>query len=229
MTLPNSISSSQEWVHCYRMHPKWMALSIGVVLFCAAVPIVGTVLMICFAAPGEVLRGILMIWCLSACWGPFLAVGAYLFVSARRYRLLLGDDALCEQGAIKEKFVAVAEIQQLRWSSFPDGGSIVAVGLFGKIDISLMMLRTVDRPQVITWFREHIPAERQIGWSTFEEWILPSPAARRRWWWWTFAGYGVAAGILVIGWLTGLLSHEVISGIVICAVCGHIGRKFMSA
>lgn len=229
MAALDTTSNSREWAHCFRMSPKWVVFSLGFMIFCLAIPIGGTIAIMFLAAPGEKLQCIAVVWCTSACWGPFFAMGAYIFVAARRYRLFLGDDALCEQGVFRERIIALADIQQVRWNPLIDGGMIEARDSAGKISVTLMLLRSADRPQVIAWFRDCVPADQQWGWDVFEDWILPSPAARRRHLLWQTAGYGIGAVVLLIIWLTGLLSDQFILGLLFSFAIGQVGRWFMTA
>ena len=101
-------------------------------------------------------------------WGFWILLSVWLLVFHARYRLHLGDSAVCQIGIIRGYNLALCEILEVRWRQIPKpAGSVRLSGTFDTLVIDLGVLKHEDCRHVIQFLRQMIDTSKHAGWEEF--------------------------------------------------------------
>lgn len=98
-------------------------------------------------------------------WGAATCSGLLLLFGYFRERLWITPRAIVQQGFIFRRAIPVMAITHLKWHGQPSGGKVVVHHPLGRIVVYFANFTTGSQADLITYFRNVVPAERQQGWN----------------------------------------------------------------
>ena len=155
----------QQWIACYRECDRvWWAGVGGTALF-------GSMLVVSVLNPDGSIDDGPLVWTLFFVvpFGAFAAMGALALLSYYQYRLYVSDAGLFQKGVFRKQRILLRDVDELKWRQFPVGGSVRLAGTFGVAKIEFGKFARDERKLLVSFFRERIALDKQVGWDEFND------------------------------------------------------------
>lgn len=100
-------------------------------------------------------------------WSMFTLLGLWMLGTCWRTRLVFDRDSIFQQRCFTSSTIDLSGVQQIIWSMYPAGGSIIVKSLRKKIRIELGTFTQADQLEIMKWVRDTFPDSMQAGWDRF--------------------------------------------------------------
>jgi hypothetical protein len=151
-------------------------------------------------------------------WSGLTLLAAWVIAAYFRERLLLTNQTIVQHGIVGARVIDCGDVVQIRWRSWPVGGSIVVRTHSQKVKIYLDNFTRDEREEIVLFFRETFAHEIQDNRSGFEEhvrkWSPPEKRVSRGGIIAIAAVFICFAGVFVYCWFAGLGAQYLFLGVV---------------
>ena len=151
-------------------------------------------------------------------WSGVMLLGVWTIAGYFRNRLFFGKTAIVQRGVFRSRTLEVGEVLQIKWRTWPVGGSVVIRTHSERASIELSHFTRDEREELIRFVRESFAVEIQENWSRFEDVLgRSSPRGKRasRGRIIAIAAYLMCfAGVFVYCWFAGLGRQYLFIGVV---------------
>ncbi len=116
----------------------------------------------------------------GAFWTGWTLLAVWVIAAYFRERLFFGKASFVQHGIFRSRTLEVGEVHQIKWRTWPMGGSVIVRTLSEKVTIHLDNFTRDEREELIRFLREIFAVEIQENWSRFEEVLRRSSAPGKR-------------------------------------------------
>jgi hypothetical protein len=166
---------NESWKHCYRLRASLRNLG----LFGSAFTFGMTVLSV-IAWNQQPANDAVKTPFVISIFVLFTLLYVYFLLLYLRYRLFIGDSSVRQMGVFEDKLVDLSKLHELKWSRFPQGGSIRLRGNSGDLNIGLGNLEKEDGLQLVEYLRRSVSESKQIGWEKFSAQFVDTSLKQKR-------------------------------------------------
>jgi len=133
-----------------------------------------------FNIDGSFARPYLAAMIFGVFWSPFTALAVWVIAAYFREGLILAPSSIIQHGIFRSRTLEVGEVLQIKWRTWPVGGTIIVRTHAEKIKIYLDNFTKDERDAVVLFFREKFADDVQENWSRFEKFTgRPSSQQKR--------------------------------------------------
>jgi hypothetical protein len=202
---------------CFRLRRYYLVVGVVCAVFFAAMGIASTVAAL-WNIDGSFARPKLAALIFGFFWSGFTLLAVWVIVAYFRERLYFGKAGVVQHGIFRSRTLQIEEVFQIKWRSWPVGGSVVIRTHSDKATIHLDNFSKAEREELIQFLRESFAVEIQENWSRFQDVLgRSSPPEKRasRGGIITIAALLMSfAGVFVYCWFAGLGVQYLVIGIV---------------
>jgi hypothetical protein len=105
--------------------------------------------------------------CFSGFWGAWIVVSVWLLAAYYRESVSVDECRIVQQGILRRREMAFADVANARWRTMPRGGAVVLRSLTGKIKVCFDNFGLEERRWLIRHLRLSLPQSVQQDWDRF--------------------------------------------------------------
>ncbi|HMP03757.1 MAG TPA: hypothetical protein PKC45_14765 [Gemmatales bacterium] len=217
MSTTADIDQLSTGARCFRLRRYYLVVGVVCTVFFAVMGIASTVAAL-WNIDGSFARPKLAALIFGIFWSGFTLLAVWVIVAYFRERLYFGKAGVVQHGIFRSRTLLIEEVQQIRWRTWPVGGSVVIRTHSEKATIHLDNFTKDEREELIRFLRESFAVEIQENWSRFQDLLGRSSRQEKR-----VSRSGIItiaallmsfAGVFVYCWFAGLGVQNLVIGVV---------------